>query len=231
MVDSEVLGFSCVQGQALLLVQAEGASELASGSSSVGVQIPYFGFDGDVSRSRLKMAQQSSKGQEFWSVEAAQPRFFVASPLDFSPSIWEILAIAAIGHPCGWCRFTRLCGQCVSNPSSIPQVSDESFGPRKINSFGFLAWNLGLRGSRRPPKQSFSEAAVGSQWFSTRKGRCMRSAGCLTDDLKSSSIWRLASQLVSEDSEDKHRNTISWRFLISMDGQQYSFFPFCLWHI
>ena len=60
-----MLGFSCVQGQALLLVQAEGASELASGSSSVGVQIPYFGFDGDVSRSRLKMAQQSSKGQEF----------------------------------------------------------------------------------------------------------------------------------------------------------------------
>ena len=40
-----MLGFSCVQGQALLLVQAEGASELASGSSSVGVQIPCFGFD------------------------------------------------------------------------------------------------------------------------------------------------------------------------------------------
>lgn len=165
----------------------------------------------------------------FWSVEAAQPRFFVASPLDFSPSIWEILAI---GHPCGWCPFTRLCGQCVSNPSSIPQLSHESF---LIDQLLFVAWNL-VWGSRRyysPLREAIllrkplSNHSPPSRW-------CMRSAGCLTDDLKSSSIWRVASQLVSEDSEDKHRNTISWRFLVSMDGQQYSFsivFPFFLWHI
>ena len=180
-------------------------------------------FDGDVSRSRLKMAQQSSKGQEFWSVEAAQPRFFVASPLNFSPSIWEILVI---GHPCGWCRFTRLCGQCVSNPSSIPQVSDESFGPIDQLLWS-VAWNLGLGGSRRPPKQSFSEAAVGSQWFST-----MHEISWMPDGWPEK-LKYLAARL----------STCQWRFwrqtkkhhllkILNFDGWPTIFvFPFFLWDI
>ena len=71
--------------QALLLVQAEVASELVSGSSTVvGVQIPLFGFDGDVSRSRLKMAQPS-KWPDFEVLKLLNPGF-----------LWHLLWIS---HP------------------------------------------------------------------------------------------------------------------------------------